>query len=114
MDDYWDGELGYGSSQSLLPRWHLRDRSPQVCPLWDEHLLVTAIKWQMRGDGKWGRGGDEAMLVSMKLPGAGGWLWRYRDILGASTTALSQSPHSVTAAPIVRCPPGLPGALPAF
>lgn len=74
MGNCWDGELGDGNSQSLLPQWDMGDGSPQVCPLWDEHLLVAAIKWQMRGDGKWERGGDEAMLVSMNLPGAGGWL----------------------------------------
>lgn len=58
MDDCWDGELGDGSSQTLLPRWRDRDDwSPRQCPLWDEDLLVATVKRQRRGDGKGGKRG---------------------------------------------------------
>lgn len=117
MDDCWDGELGDGSSQTLLPRWwDGDDGSPWLCPLWDEHPLVATIKWQRGGDGKW----EGEVMQPCWSP------WSHLGLVGGCScsggmgtsreqaqTALSQSPH-VTAAPITRCPPGLPGALPAF
>lgn len=53
MDDCWDGELGDGSSQTLLPQWWDGDKgAPWFSPLWDANLLVAAIKEQSEGDGE--------------------------------------------------------------
>ena len=45
MDECWDGELGDGSDQTLLPQgWDGDKGSPWHCPLWHEHPLVATIK----------------------------------------------------------------------
>lgn len=96
MDNCGDGEMGDGSSQTLLPRWWDRDDgSPQLCPLLDEHLLVGTIKWQRRSDGKQGRGGDGAVAVPMEPPGVPAAVAEVRGHPGSRhNSVISVTPHN--------------------